>query len=191
MTTQNIDEKQGLDIIRNMIESSRKNYSESAWYFLIWGWVIMVAALLHYALINWQWAISPGIIWSVAPAIGVIYTVIRAIKEGRSTANKTFVDHCLSGLWIGSFGMFVVTILIGIQFSWVLAFPIFMAVYGWGTLTSGVILKFRPLIVGGIISFLVAAGSVFVQSEKILLLLAFSLLCSYLIPGYMLKNRKA
>lgn len=190
MISQTFDEKQGLDIIRKMIDSSRKNYSETAWYFLIWGWVILAASLIHYAIIQLQWTSNPMFVWFGALVMGILYTVIRSIREEHSSTNKTFVDYCLAGLWIGSNGMFLITILLGIQFGWYVAFPIFMAVYGWGTFTSGIILKFRPLIIGGIISFVIAAVSVYVQSEEILLLLALSLLCSYLIPGYLLQNRK-
>lgn len=190
MATQAFDEKQGLDIIRKMIDSSRKNYSETAWYFLVWGWVILAASLIHYAVIQLQWTSKPGLVWFSLIALGSLYTVIRSIREERSSGSRTFVDYCLAGLWMGSSGMFLISILLGLHFSWYVAFPVFMAVYGWGTFTSGIILKFRPLIAGGLISFVIAALSVFVQSQEILLLLALSLLCSYLIPGYMLLMRK-
>jgi hypothetical protein len=68
-----------------------------------------------------------------------------------------------------------------------------MGLYGLGTFISGGILKFKPLVFGGIASFVLVALTVFIPalSESFngaLLMLAASIIVSYLIPGYMLKR---
>ena len=52
------------------------------------------------------------------------------------------------------------------------------------------IIKFKPLMYGGIIFWLATILSVFIQSDLQLLLTAVTIVAGYIIPGYMLKYSK-
>ena len=64
-----------------------------------------------------------------------------------------------------------------------------MMVYGCWLYISGGALRFKPLMIGGVINWLLAAASFFVDFKMQLLLLATAVLLGYIIPGYMLKSR--
>jgi hypothetical protein len=64
-----------------------------------------------------------------------------------------------------------------------------MILYGMATFISGGLLNFRPLILGSLFSFLAAIVSVFLQNEEQFICLAFSVLCSYIIPGHLLRAK--
>jgi hypothetical protein len=57
-----------------------------------------------------------------------------------------------------------------------------------GTLASGLIMKFNPLIIGGTIFFVAAIASVYVADDYKVLLHGASIIFGYLIPGYLLKS---
>jgi hypothetical protein len=71
---------------------------------------------------------------------------------------------------------------------WANAWPFFILMYGLGTFVSGMILKFRPLVIGGVISWVLSLVSVFVAFDYQLLLAAAAILSSYIIPGHLLRS---
>lgn len=63
-----------------------------------------------------------------------------------------------------------------------------LVLYGMPTILSGVILKFRPLIIGGFICWALVVVSIFIPVEYHLLLIAIAVIAAWIIPGYMLQN---
>ncbi len=183
-----LSQKQSLDIIRDMISSSRKNYSYNARYFLIWGWLILAAALIQYLAIILRWDFNTLYTWGAAIAMGGILQTIAIMKDTREKQATTFVDRCLTALWGGSAGVFFILMLIGFQYGWISIYPLMITVYGWGVLVTGALIRFRPLIIGGIANFFIAGVSVFVVTPELILLLILSLLVSYIAPAYMLRK---
>jgi hypothetical protein len=184
------DEKQAIDVIRTMILQSQKKYRDGADHFLVWGWFIVAAALLHYANIRFKLGVPAGYIW--VPAIGVplVVAIVKEVKSGTKHQATSFVEYCLGGLWSGSMGPTIVMIMLGLTYGWVIIYPAFIAVFAWGTCTSGVILKFKPLIIGGVSAFVLAILAVFITTAEILLILALAIIITHIIPGYLLKRQE-
>ena len=93
-------------------------------------------------------------------------------------------------LWMGiGISFFVLAIIITFSIGWFNAWPFFIFFYAMGTFISGKLYNFTPSIVGGII-----AGywhqSQFLQYDYQLLIAAAAILCSYIVPGYMIKPEK-
>ncbi|MBW6502485.1 MAG: hypothetical protein K0B05_13935 [Bacteroidales bacterium] len=68
--------------------------------------------------------------------------------------------------------------------------PVMLLVGGIITSIAGVLLKFKPLIIGGMAFFLFSVASTFVSNEYIALIAGTGIICGYLIPGYLLKSSK-
>ena len=60
-------------------------------------------------------------------------------------------------------------------------YPLIISLYGMGTFISGGILKFKPLIIGGIACWIISIIAFFVANEYVLLLTALSIIIAYLI----------
>jgi len=60
--------------------------------------------------------------------------------------------------------------------------------YGMPTFLSGIILKFRPLIIGGVCCWVFSFFSSFVASEYQSLFIAAAVIVAWIIPGYILKQ---
>lgn len=189
MEEKTLTHQQSLEIIREMIQRSKQKFSRHAGIFLIWGWTISIAAIITYIYIKLGWTFNLYIIWIAAIGVPAAWTAFSSITKAKGSALNAVspIDTYMTALWGGSSGIFVILMLIGITYNWVIIYPLFIAVYGWGILVSGALMNFRPLVWGGISNFFIAGVAVFVTSEAILLLLVAALICSYLIPGYMLK----
>ena len=68
-------------------------------------------------------------------------------------------------------------------------YPLIMIVYGTMLFTIGGCLQFKPLIIGGIINWLLAIAAFFVAFDMQLLIIAVAVLSGYIIPGYLLSKR--
>ena len=70
-----------------------------------------------------------------------------------------------------------------------------MLFYAIGTFISGRILRFRPLIYGGLFSLLLILSvlvfpALLASFQQNLIILALSIVATYLIPGYLLRANK-
>jgi len=184
-------EKESLKIIQEMIATSKGNLKDNSFFYLLWGWLVLVASLSHYVLlrIGWEYAYLP---WPALMIIGGIASVVAGIRLGKKMKVITVVDKAILYLWWG----FVVLIIIILAMTsmekivWTSTYPLIIALYGLGTFVSGGILKFRPLIIGGIACWIISIVAFFVAPINVLLLTALSIVISYLIPGYMLKSKE-
>jgi hypothetical protein len=68
-------------------------------------------------------------------------------------------------------------------------YPCFLALYGMPTFLSGVILRFRPLMIGAVVCWLLAIISVAVVSLFQPLFLIPAVVAAWIIPGYLLKKK--
>ncbi|MGF1585544.1 MAG: hypothetical protein ACFCUM_09505 [Bacteroidales bacterium] len=190
MEKQEFDEKQAIDVIRSMILHSQKKYGKGADHFIVWGWCIVTAAVLTYMNFLLKLGISPGFIWFPAIGLPLVIAILKGVKSPTKNQRRSFIEYSLSGIWLGSNGVWLVMVLLGFTYGWVMIYPAFIAFFAWGTFTTGVILKFKPLIIGGFSAFILAIAAVFVTTAEILLIMALAITITYIIPGYMLKKQE-
>jgi len=183
----NFDKKEALNVIEEMVNSSRYKMKAEAKYFLLWGWMVFAAAIIHFFLViaevNNSW-----IIWPVLMGLAFIIYLFMVNKTKREGGSSTYIDRVNKYLWLGFFGPLLVTILSGVFISWAAAYPFFMAIYGWSAIVSGGLLKFKPLVNGGIVSCILGVATIFVPGMYILLMLALAIFAGFIIPGHALNN---
>jgi len=184
-------EKESLQIIQEMISTSKGKIKDNSFFYLLWGWLVLVASLSNYALlqVNYEHAYLP---WPILMTIGAIASVIAGIRLGKKTRVITIIDKSMIYLW-WVFGVLLMIILFMTGFGkipWQSTYPLIISLYGLGTFVSGGILKFKPLILGGIASWIISVVAFFVDPTNVLLLTALSIVIAYLVPGYMLKSKE-
>lgn len=189
MKEQELTKEESLALIGRMISQAKENYSKgSSIYFLLWGWVVLVANLGHYLIQKFDWFDRPWLIWSITiPAI--IYTIVQSIRDGKNSKVATHLDSLYGHVWmIAGIGI-VVSILFMSQINYYHNAFILLFAMG-GTYISGQMLKFRPLVMGAFA--LLVSGIVCFNVSMVdqYLVGAIGILLGYLIPGYMLKSRE-
>lgn len=188
-----LDHETSLSVIKEMVEKTRKDLSEGSFFYLLWGWLALGAAATEYALMVWAEVPWHPLVWAVMGITGGIASGIYGRKTGRRKGYRTFIDSSMKYVWIAFGAMMFLTLTVGATVSWSLAYALIIALYGMGTFISGGLLRFRPLIYGGIACWVITAaalmsGDFLLEFPTMLVLLMVSLVISYLIPGYALKN---
>ncbi|HSI90755.1 MAG TPA: hypothetical protein VK927_06525 [Adhaeribacter sp.] len=185
-------EQESLLLIGQMIQQAKQSVQENGFIFLLWGWLVLAAALSNYVLlyvVRYEHHYLP---WPVLMTLGGIISIVHGQREKkREPAVKTHLGIFMKYLWI-AFGVSLAFVLlymakIGVQ----QAYPLILVVYGIGTFVTGGALNFRPLIIGGICCWVLAVIAVFFSFQVQLLLLSLAIIVAYIIPGHLLKNRAA
>lgn len=178
-------EKQ-LQLIEEMIATAKGNLKDGSIFYLIWGWLVLVAALSNYILLNFTEYPNHWIAWPILMGLGAIISMIVGFKMGKRKVVKTYVDRAIGFLW-GGFGGTLLIVLISMPHIGVLkTYPMLILLYGLGTFVSGGILKFKPLIIGGILCWIIGAIAVYANFSQQLLLISLAIIVSYIIPGHLL-----
>lgn len=182
-----LTEKESLDIITQMISTAKGNIQSEYIFFLIWGWIISIASLLHYGLLKFTSYAHPEIAWSII-VVGIILSAWYGFKINRKAKVNTYTDKVYSQIWLA----FLVSYAIILIFMREVAYninPIILILAGGSTYLSGIVIKFKPLVYGGIVLWIFGTISFLVPGETQLLISAVALIIGYLIPGYMLKSK--
>ncbi len=186
-----LNEQESLRIIQEMIEKSKTNLGESSYFYLLWGWLVLISSLSHFILLMVSYK-QPYIIWPIAMTLGAILSVIKSKKLKNKSKAKTFIESSIIHLWIGfSISMFVILLSAAYgKLDWVTSNSLIIVLYGFGTYVSGGILDFKPLKIGGIASWVLAFTSMFLPGQYTLLAIALSIVVAYLWPGYLLRSKE-
>jgi hypothetical protein len=187
---ENFDEKESLKIITQMINTAKTNIGNNSIYFLLWGWAVLIAAVSHYILLinHLQYNYLP---WPVAIITAGIAASIIGYRSSKKKMAQGYIDKFVGTLWMFvGITIFLTLVLVTYLADFRVSYTVIMLLYGLGTLITGTVIRFVPLIVGGIIVWLCATLMVWVSFPDALLVLAFSVLAGYIIPGYLLKSKR-
>lgn len=186
-----ITEKQSLSIIEEMINKARNQFSEDGSMYLLWGWVILVCSLTHFILDVVVHYSRPWSVWSLTWIVAV-YMVIKLRMKDKNRRVRTYTDELLGYVWLAFVIMMCLTFIILQLFVprfWLYNFIFVLLCYGMPTFLSGIVLKFRPLIIGGIFCWLLALAGGFFSFRYHPLFVAIAVVAAWIIPGYILRSR--
>jgi len=193
----NLTPEESFIIINKAVSNFKTNYKESAQIFLLWGWVLTLACFAQFFILKilqskeayQQIGLYSIANWIVLIVIGFViqFFIVRKINKDKKV--YSYLEGYVKSLWMVVLGSFIVTAIICIKLD-IAALPIIFLVAGIGTTTTGLLIKFRPLAIGGITFFIFSIATTFVSSEYLNLLAGAAIICGHLIPGYLLKSAK-
>lgn len=179
--------EESFEVINRMINSARSEIQGESFYYLFWGWLVFIASLTHYLLLETGSQYGP-FAW-ILMAVGGIYTAIKSARDNKKRKVKTYIEQFMKYT--------VIAFLIALTLSLVMmgklqinCYPVVMIVYGMFLFISGGALQHRPLIFGGLLNFVLAGFAFYTDFSTQLLILAAAVLGGYIIPGYMLKSQE-
>lgn len=189
--------EESIQLIRKSILNSRRNLKENGFYYLFWGWMLVFASLTNYFLIRYLHArelyeqIFPAssITWGIFVAIGFLIVFIYKGRSGKRDIMITHLDRVLTILWLSAGVIFVMIVLFCYKND-SYPTPYILAVTGMATFLSGITVRFKPLMIGGLVFAAISVVSLFVPGMSQLLLVAIAMVLGFLIPGYLLKTAK-
>ena len=187
MDEKEMSPQESLDLIQSMIGKARKRYTDNSFFFLLWGWITLVASLTHFYLATYTDFNDPYLGWALTIPGGIISAIYGSRQEKRSNVTN-YTDKLYGWLW-GSLGLAMFSIIFnGELLSWQVV-PFIMLLAGVGTVVSGVMMGFKPLQFGSI-AFWALSFVAFRQPENYqMLMMALAVAVGYLLPGYIMKQK--
>lgn len=179
---------ESLDLIRRMIETTKASIKDSSHYFLLWGWATMIGCIVQYVLMNVVHYKHHYYAWFITPVALIIHFVFIA-KDRKTEKVETYISQANGYLWMAIGFSFLVLAFIFSRIGWQYSFPFYILFYGLGTSVSGALLQFKPMVLGGASCFVFAAVAAYIPYDLQILLTAFAILVSYIIPGCLLRLR--
>lgn len=188
MEEQNLTPKDSLRVIQNMIEDSKERFRDNGYIYLFWGWLIIVCALAQFVLLQLEYyEIHFYPYFLTIPA--AIYTWFYEARRHRKKSKPTFLSKFFAALWtVIGFNIFLTGFGFGYAFH-ISPIPFIMILISIAIILSGTMVKFRPLIIGGIICNGLVIVSLFTPTVYYPVIVALALIAAYLIPGYILRNK--
>lgn len=179
--------QESLDIITKMISEAKGNMSRNGFYFLLWGWVIVFANLGMYTLQTIGYK-HYYIVWAITIPAWII-SMVRGYRQGKAQRTSTHLDTVSMWLWL-TFGVTIFTLVaFGNKINFQLN-PVILVISAIPTFISGIVIRFKPLVFGGI-SFWVSGIICFLTPlETQPLIGAVAILCGYIVPGYLLQSKE-
>lgn len=184
--TDNLNPQQSLELITNMIRQTQGTVSGSSFYFLLWGWVITLCNFGMYLFLRFSQFEYPYAVWLLTIPAWII-TMFYGNKQDGSRGSITHLDKISMWLWIGLGITISPSWIFGAHINWLVNAVILMPV-GLATFVSGVIIRFKPLLFGGITFWIAGTLCYIVSPVDQYLVGGIAMIFGYLVPGYMLKK---
>lgn len=193
MTTpeKELSPEESFRIIQTMIDTARHKIADDGFHLILWGVLVISCCFANYFLLQagaGNWA---GLPWMLMPCIGVPAGIAYEKSRNKSKTIKTHADLYVANMWMAYLFSLVFAIVF-CSLSQISPVPFILILTGMATFATGKILKFTPLLLGGIVFWLSAMLCLKVVDEKQLLIQAVSTFFGYIVPGILLwRNYKA
>lgn len=179
--------EESLKIITDMINKTKVNIRQSSFHLLFWGWLIFFCSLAEYLLMKFSGFASPWYVWLLVIP-GVFVSMIYGFAKGRKETAYTYATVVYMWTWI-AFMIAAVVLYLIVYGLWDVFPALILTLAAIPTFISGIIIKFRPLIIGAVTFWLFALAARFAGPDIAPLAVPVAMLTGYLIPGYMLRKK--
>jgi hypothetical protein len=188
--------EESLQLISRTIAGIKENYKKDNYYFILWGWIVSLASISQFAMLRILISMKlyenlnlySFLIWGFFIGIGISLQYYHIFKQESRIATG-HLGKFFKILWQCSGVAIILAVLISVKLH-VFPNPFVLTIAGLSTLVSGRLIRFKPLIYGGIAFFVFAVGASYFNNEYQLLIGAAAIVTGYLIPGYILKHSK-
>lgn len=208
-----LTEKESLDLIAQMINKAKDACHDTGISAIMWGAVIAICSLGRLSEIHFDYKLPFNIYWlTFVAVIPQIYFTIKAKKDRKvKTYGDDFTDYLWMGFGICIFLMIFITSsmynewkpvadeyykLTGHSSSfkfYEFNSSFFLLLYGLPTFVTGVSMKFKPMLWGGLLCWVCCIVTLYTPIKADLVLIALSAIFAWLIPGIIMEKdyRKA
>lgn len=182
-----LTEKDSLEVIQNMISMAKGSVVSNQFYFIMWGWALILINLFDYVSTTYFEFPYAKMAWGLCFPLG-IYTGVHASLMAKKRHFKTHLDDLFLYMWMGFFIIVIIIVGAGAKVNFYIN-PLIVLITSLPTLVTGLVVKFKPLIVGASTFWIFAAIAFNLPHEYHSLVGAVALFCGYLVPGYLLKRK--
>lgn len=210
-------EQESLQLIAEMIKKAKGSYHDSGIGSLLWGAVVSIASFMSYLQREYDFTLPIDIWWLVFAAI--VPQVYISIREKKNLKAKQYDEDVVNAVWlvfgISIFGLSFYQNIVPVQTERLIAeegwammkhysdgrpdeiirpftpslYSIYILIYAFPTLVTGIVKKFNPMKMGAIMSYGLFILSLFTESKYDMLLGSLAALICWFIPGIILRKK--
>ena len=179
--------EQSIQLINEMIGKAKRSYTTKGIASMVWGTLIIFCSMVTWVQVKYNFNIGFDI-WLLL-IVALVSQIYFSIKEKK---DKKFVGHdeqTMTYVWTTFSICIFITSFYNSKYDSESSTTLIMMLYGIPTFITGGIFKFKPMIVGGIICWIISIISMYTSFATDLLLMATCGLFAWLIPGIILWNK--
>jgi len=179
--------EESFKVITAMINKTRVSVTQSSFHLLFWGWLIFASSLSEFLLWKFTDFASPWYVWFfVIP--GVFVSMIYGFTKGRKASLHTYAEGIYVWVWMAFLIASVILFIVhSSQMESISKYILLVA--AMPTFISGIVLKFKPLVWGGVSMWVLALTAHFGGDIVSGLSVPVAMITGYLLPGYLLRNK--
>ena len=185
--------KDQIEAIASAINNTRENLKPLSINFIFWGCLVIVMSLFNYAFPSLIASTQYGdvLFWTVLPLIGMILTIYYNIKYRNKTGYETYLNRVIKIIW-GVFNLSWIYI-IALSFTIKSFHPVppILFLLGMILIITGLIIKFKPITLGGIFLTIFTFYLNFNPGINLLLVNIIGVSLGMLVPGLSLFYSKS
>ncbi len=179
--------EESLQIIENMIQRTKSNLHDSSFYFLLWGWVILIGLVGQLIIKYFTSYPKPYIMWLVVIP-GMIASAVYGYRHGKKNSSITHLDKVNGMVWFSFFVSYVLILVLMKEINYKADLVIYLLA-GNATFLTGIIIKFKPLVLGGIVFWIGTLCYLFIPNNYMEFISPLVIIFGYLVPGYLLQSQ--
>ena len=182
-----------IEAIASVINNTRENLKPLSINFIFWGCLVIVMSLFNYAFPSLIASTQYGdvLFWTVLPLIGMILTIYYNIKYRNKTGYETYLNRVIKIIW----GVFILSWIHIIALSFTIKsfhpVPPILFLLGMMLIITGLIIKFKPITLGGIFLTIFTFYLNFNPGINLLLVNIIGVSLGMLVPGLSLFYSKS
>lgn len=182
------DEAESIQLIRSMLETTRSRMYNHRFLYFLWGYLTLACAVAHYILGYVVVVGQPYLVWLCMPLAAIVHMVYLT-RERKTQTVKTYADRVMAGIW-GGMSIAIIALLAGVpKVGWEVVYPVFMLLYGVAAYSSGMTLRYKFLIWGGIVSIGCGIWAFYKPFPVQLLLLQVAIIASFIVPAHFMTHK--
>ena len=185
--------EQQIEIINSVIKSTKENLKPLSVNFIFWGFLIIAMSLFNYAFPSlFQSAQYSGLLfWTVLPLIGMILTVYYNINIRKKTGYETYLSRVIKIIW-GVFNLsWIYIIALSLTLKSFHPVPPILFLLSIIIIITGLIIKFKPITIGGVFLTIFTFYLNFNPGINLLLVNIVGVFLGLLVPGLSLFYSKS
>lgn len=186
---QQLTNEKSMDIIHQMINQAKNNYSENGLSWLLWGIMLFITSVCTYIFIDIG-SSNLFLAWNIFGGISVILLIYHSITKPAKKPVRTYIDDILKLVDIG-FVTCMAVLIFAINYNAVtprIGFAFFLMIFAFLMLVRGGAIKSKSLVVGAVVNWAGTIAIFMVKEFKYaMLIMAVAVLIGYIIPGLLLR----
>lgn len=193
MEDKKLNEKESLELITRMIQNTQNKLEQGGGTpFLIWGYLTVIFTIAVWVALFYTSDYRWNLLWFVLPAVG--WPLMLIFQKKKDKTPSTYIDRVVGYIWIVfSISFLIPSVMAFLTDLYTHLFFISLLMVGVAVAITGLVIRFRPAIIGGIISMLLSIPLLYnieiggIYCGHLIFALAFIVIM--VIPGHILNYR--